>query len=44
MSLYQYVCVQVKLWDVSTQQPALIVTQDLQVEAVFGAALCPEAP
>ena len=38
------VCVQVKLWDVSTQQPALIATQDLQVGAVFGAAFCPEAP
>ena len=36
--------VQVKLWDVSTQQPALIATQDLQVGAVFGAAFCPEAP
>ena len=35
---------QVKLWDVSTQQPALIATQDLQVGAVFGAAFCPEAP
>ncbi len=44
VSLYQCVCVQVKLWDVSTQQPALIATQDLQVGAVFGAAFCPEAP
>lgn len=35
---------QVKLWDVSSQQPALIATQDLQVGAVFGAAFCPEAP
>lgn len=35
---------QVKLWDVSTQQPALIAMQDLQVGAVFGAAFCPEAP
>lgn len=36
--------VQVKLWDVSSQQPALLATQDLQVGAVFGAAFCPEAP
>ena len=35
---------QVKLWDVSSQQPALVATQDLQVGAVFGAAFCPEAP
>lgn len=35
---------QVKLWDVSIQQPALVATQDLQVGAVFGAAVCPEAP
>lgn len=33
-----------KLWDVSSQQPALIAAQDLQVGAVFGAAFCPEAP
>lgn len=35
---------QVKLWDVSTQQPALVATQDLQVGAVFAASFCPEAP
>lgn len=35
---------QVKLWDVSTHQPALVATQNLQVGAVFGAAFCPEAP
>ena len=35
---------QVKLWDVSSQQPALLATQDLQVGAVFAAAFCPEAP
>ena len=33
-----------KLWDVSTHQPALVATQNLQVGAVFGAAFCPEAP
>lgn len=35
---------QVKLWDVSTQQPSLVASQDLEVGAVFGAAFCPEAP
>ena len=35
---------QVKLWDVSSQQPSLIASQDLEVGAVFGAAFCPEAP
>lgn len=28
----------------STQQPSLVASQDLDVGAVFGAAFCPEAP
>ncbi|KAK9820102.1 hypothetical protein WJX72_006156 [[Myrmecia] bisecta] len=35
---------QVKLWDVSSQQPNLIATEDLKVGAVFSASFCPEAP
>ena len=35
---------QVKLWDVSSQQPSLVASQDLDVGAVFGASFCPEAP
>lgn len=35
---------QVKLWDVSTSAPSLLVAKDLGVGAVFAARFCPEAP
>ena len=36
---------QVKLWDVVSQQPSLIATAtNLDVGAIFSAGFCPEAP
>lgn len=34
---------QVKLWDVSNDQPSLLATEQMQVGAVFTAGFCPEA-
>ncbi len=35
---------QVKLWDVSTEQPTLVATSDLAVGPLFSAAFCAESP
>lgn len=35
---------QVKLWDVRTGQPSLLVSQDPGVGAVFNASFCNDAP
>lgn len=38
------ICSQVKLWDVSSQQPSLVATaSNLNLGAVFSAGFCPEA-
>lgn len=35
---------QVKLWDVSTEQPSLVAASDMGVGAIFSAAFCAESP
>lgn len=35
---------QVKLWDVSSEQPSLVAASDMGVGAIFSAAFCAESP
>ena len=35
---------QVKLWDVSSEQPSLVAATDMGVGAIFSAAFCAESP